>query len=94
MKVKLYPENPLVVPLVDSLIKLHLEFAPLHAVAKDSKLKIEITDELTIGCPPTVFDYNSAQFQSPLSVTCPKVAGYGALVIDKPYINDYSYSEE
>lgn len=88
-KVKLYPENP----LVDSLSRLHLEFAPLHAVAKDSKLKIEITDELTIACPPTVFVYNSAQFRSPLSVSCPDSPGYRALVIDKPYVTDYSYSE-
>lgn len=89
VNIKLYPENP----LVDSKSKLHLEFAPLHEVAKDSKLKIEITDELTMGCPPKVFVYNSPQLVRPLRVSCPNVAGYTAFVIDKPYVNDYAYSE-
>jgi hypothetical protein len=86
--VKIWPENK----LVDSQSKLQLEFAPLHAVKKDSKLQIEITDEITIPCPKK-FAYTSAQFASSPAIACKATPGYTVLTVDKPYVNDYSYSE-
>lgn len=87
VKVKLYPENP----LVDALSKLHLEFAPLHAVDKSSKLIVEITDELTMGCPKD-FAYNSALLKNPLAIACAKSGGYNVFTIDRAFVNDYTYS--
>lgn len=88
LAVKIWPENK----LVDSQSKLQLEFAPLHAVKKNSKLRIEITDEITIPCPEK-FAYASAQFASSPAIACKAAPGYTVLTVDKPYVNDYSYSE-
>lgn len=91
-RVELYPANP----YIDSTSTLFLRFQPVHKVAKNSKLKLELSRELAIPCPAD-WTYNSGHFVRPLKVDCEergdKATGYHEIMIDGPYVNDYEYSQ-
>lgn len=81
-------------PQIDTKSRLTVEFQPLHSLHAESKIKLEITNELQIPCPPTVFDYNSLLLVNPLVMSCTiNTDGFNEIIINAPFVADYEYNQ-
>ncbi len=79
---------------VESTTQLTVEFAPVHYLPKDSKIRIVLPVDLAVTCPNN-FDYNSEMLVRPLDISCTVDSGSALNIIEinRPFIVDYFYDD-